>query len=417
MLADEHLSLGGRFAFVLPATVLTGSRWKSIRTLLLEKYCLDWIIVSHDNRTRHGVQGLPGRRLVSFSESTRIAEVLIVATKSGEFAASHNHVRFVNLVNNPDEPVQAMALTRKLLAMDGKATPFEPQAIAVGKTHWGSVTVIPQKALTAEPWEYTALAQPELIFVAEKIRAGESEVVGTTGISELGDIAHLGPYHMQVKNPKHGLFTIAETEDVLRAGIPALWHHKATRNTTLEAKADARLERRRDTDRAAQDTMLARQGRLHLVCDLGMAPQRVAAVLTQTPMLAISSWITLVFKEPAHGKEEALCLWLNSTPGLLLRLLNSNRPYLGRSRLPHELARVLPVLNVDTLSESQLEAAVTLYQDLKAKELRGFTDIANDPVRAELNTRLCREVLAVDPSAVDDLTPKLANEPTLHARA
>ena len=109
-------------------------------------------------------------------------------------------------------------------------------------------------------------------------------------------------------------------------------------------------------------------------------------------------------------------MWLNSTPGLLLRILNSNRPYLGRSSLPHELARALPVLDVNTLPKTQLEAAIAIYEDLKAKELRGFTDIANDPVRAELNTRLCREVLAVDPSAVDDLTRKLANEPTLHAR-
>ena len=162
MLADENLSLDGRFAFVLPATVLTGSRWKSIRKMLLDKYCIDWVIVSHDNRNRHGVQGLPGRRLVSFSESTRIAEVLIVATKSGEFAAAQNQVRFVNLVNNPDEPVQAMALTRKLLAMDGEASPFEPQAVAVGETNWGSLTVIPQKELTDESWEYTALASPNL---------------------------------------------------------------------------------------------------------------------------------------------------------------------------------------------------------------------------------------------------------------
>ena len=41
VLADENLSLGGRFAFVLPATVLTGSRWKSIRKMLREKYCID----------------------------------------------------------------------------------------------------------------------------------------------------------------------------------------------------------------------------------------------------------------------------------------------------------------------------------------------------------------------------------------
>ncbi len=418
VLANDTLRIGGRLAFVLPATVLTGSKWKGIRRLLCKQYCIDWVVVSHDSRHRSHTRGLPGRLWVSFSESTRGAEVLIVATmNNNQLEVSQNMVRFVNLVNNPDDPVQAMALTRKLLAMDGEASPFEPQAVAVGGTNWGSLTVIPQKELTDEPWEYTALAQPELVLAAEKISTGRSPALGATKISELGDIAHLGPYHMQVKNPKQGLFTIAETEDdALRAGIPALWHHKATRNTTLESKADARLERRSDKDRAAQDKMLARQGRLHLASELRLAPQRVAAVLTKTPMLGVSSWITLVLKEPAHGKEEALCLWLNSTPGLLLRILNSNRPYLGRSRLPHELARALPVLDVNTLSEAQLEAVAAIYEDLKAKELRGFTDIANDPVRTELNTRLCRDVLDVDPSPVDDLTHKLAKEPTLHAR-
>ena len=91
-------------------------------------------------------------------------------------------------------------------------------------------------------------------------------------------------------------------------------------------------------------------------------------------------------------------------------------PLFGSVSTAHELARVLPVLDVNTLSEPQLKAAIALYEDLKAKQLRGFTDIANDPVRAELNARFCREVLDVDPSAVDDLTHKLANEPTLHAR-
>ena len=55
-------------------------------------------------------RGNAGRLLVSFSESTRIAEVLIIATKNRQ-QATRNHVRFVNLLHNPDEPVQAMSLT------------------------------------------------------------------------------------------------------------------------------------------------------------------------------------------------------------------------------------------------------------------------------------------------------------------
>lgn len=96
--------------------------------------------------------------------------------------------------------------------------------------------------------------------------------------------------------------------------------------------------------------------------------------------------------------------------------MHSNRPYLGRSRVPHELARTMPVLDVDRLSSDQLSAATGVYADLKHRELLGFSALADDPVRREINERLCREVLGIDPEIVADITRKLALEPTLHAR-
>lgn len=162
--------------------------------------------------------------------------------------------------------------------------------------------------------------------------------------------------------------------------------------------------------------MLARSACLHLAADLGMGPQRVAAVMTEDPMLGISSWISVVPRGPGTGKNEALCLWFNSTFGLLLRVMHGNRPYLGRSRVPHELVRTMPVLAVDGLSNSQLAAPTALHAELRHRELQGFSALAEDPVRRELNERLCREVLGIDSEIVADLTRKLAREPTLHAR-
>ena len=147
VLADENLKEKGRLAFVLPATLLTGSRWGGIRKMLLEKYCVDWIVVSHDKRHRAKRKGVPGRLWVSFSESTRHAEVLIVATKKQPHASRHC-VRFVNLLHNPDEPVQAMALTRKLLAMDENALPLESRAINIGGKLWGNIIEVPQSELS-----------------------------------------------------------------------------------------------------------------------------------------------------------------------------------------------------------------------------------------------------------------------------
>ena len=96
--------------------------------------------------------------------------------------------------------------------------------------------------------------------------------------------------------------------------------------------------------------------------------------------------------------------------------MHGNRPYLGRSRVPHELARTMPVLDVGRLSNGQLTAAVAVYADLKHRKLQGFSALAEDPVRRKINERLCREVLGINPEIVVDITRKLALEPTLHAR-
>ena len=70
----------------------------------------------------------------------------------------------------------------------------------------------------------------------------------------------------------------------------------------------------------------------------------------------------------------------------------------------------------DLLSSDQLSAATAVYADLKQRELLGFSALAEDPVRREINERLCREVRGIDPEIVADITRKLALEPTLHAR-
>ena len=425
VLADEALDIGGRLAFVLPATMLTGSRWASIRRLLLSKYAVEWVIVSHDLRNRSAKKGLPGRRLVSFSESTRIAEVLIVATRRRSGRPKGSCACFVNLLRNPDEPIEALGLTRKLLALRDGLASLEPAGIDIGETTWGNAVSVPQEDLPWDggPWSLATFVQPGLALIAKSIASGKHDGLRALPVAALGSFADLGPYHMQVKNPKYGLFTVRErpastatAEWSLRAGIPALWHHKAARNTCLAASADALLERRADSSRADQDQMLAKSGCLHLAADLGMAPQRVAAVMTDSPMLGFSSWISVVIRNSRAGKNEALCLWLNSTFGLLLRVMHGNRPYLGRSRVPHELARTMPVLDVDRLSNGQLTTAAAVYAELKHHALQGFSALAVDPVRREINERLCREVLRINPEMVADITRRLALEPTLHAR-
>ncbi|MYE34184.1 MAG: hypothetical protein F4X23_04940 [Gemmatimonadales bacterium] len=319
VLAHEALDIGGRLAFVLPATILTGSRWAPIRRLLLSKYAVEWVVVSHDSRNRSAKKGLPGRLLVSFSESTRIAEVLIVATRRRSGDSKGCQACFVNLLRNPDEPIEALGLTRKLLTLRDGLAPLEPAGIDIGETTWGNAVTVPQEDLPLEggPWSLATFVQPGLALIAKRIALGKHGGLGSVPIAELGAFADLGPYHMQVKNPKYGLFTVRERpsgatgpEWELRAGFPALWRHKGFRNKSLEAQPDSRIERRADRLRSDQDRMLAKSGRLHLAAELRYAPQRLAAVITDKPMLGVRSWISVLPRNPAPGKDEALCLWL-----------------------------------------------------------------------------------------------------------
>ena len=421
MLADEHLKIGGRLAFVLPATVLTGSRWSPIRELLLDRYDIEWVIVSHDDRNRTARAGLPGRRYVAFSESTRIAETLIVATRRNDLEKANGWTRFVNLRRIPDEPIAAMGLVRALLTDrtdNDLQKDVECSVIDLAGVEWGEIIAVRQQMLDAGPWAHTTFIQSQLATTTLDFLHSQTFGSGQLPLTTLETICDLGPYHMQIKNPTQGLFDIVETDDPTSMGEPAVWHHSEKKMTTLKAAANAKLRRKRGKSRAEQDKMLEQASHLHIARELGHAPQRLAAIHTEEPMLGVSSWISLKMKNPRDGSEEVLCLWLNSTLGLLLRIVHANRPYLGRSRLPHELARTLRVIDVNRLTDPQLQMGKQIFADLADSPLAGFAKLTSDPVRCELDQRLTADLLALPDAAttVEQLAKMLAREPLLTTR-
>ena len=422
VLASEKVKPGGRIAFVLPATALTGSRWGPIRELLLEEFSVDWVVASHDPRNRNARGDLPGRRFVAFSESTRIAEALIVATKRGYRGSERpSQTRFVNLRRNPDEPIEAMAVAKALLASSSALPSGGRQEIIVGDAVWGEVESADQAELGGGSWTLATFVQGRLADLARSLVTcsvwQEGRISFRLPIASLEREWTLGPYEMQIKNPTQGLFDIVDTDDPTRNGHPALWHHGANRIKNLVVTANARITERSGKNANSQAAMLARAGRLQLARELGHAPQRLAAVVTAQPMLGVRSWITLTPKKPLHGSDEALCMWLNTSLGLLLRIVHANRPYLGRSAVPHELARTLPVLDVAALSEAQRAAACELFDEMKHQPLQGFAHLASDPVRRELEHRFFADVLGYSADAELDLLAQMLNrEPTLTTR-
>ena len=79
----------------------------------------------------------------------------------------------------------------------------------------------------------------------------------------------------------------------------------------------------------------------------------------------------------------------------------------------------LPILDVTTLSEKQLERAVKIFDEMCYKQMVPMHEIDKDPVRKELDERFAREVLGLPESvlapggALDVLRMKLALEPSI----
>jgi hypothetical protein len=88
-LAYLRLNDGGRIAFVLPKSVLSGASWFLIRTLFLEKFHVEYVVVSYDKENGY-----------NFSQSTNYSEVLVVARKS-KGSSNNQSTKFIMMLMKP----------------------------------------------------------------------------------------------------------------------------------------------------------------------------------------------------------------------------------------------------------------------------------------------------------------------------
>lgn len=401
VLAHHNLRGGGRIAFVLPSALVTGSSWKPIRHMLINNYEIDWVITSHDPRIRSAKAGLPGRMYASFSESTNMAELLLVATK--KIPSPSHKVRFVNLKTNPLSTIDAIAVARALIEMPEKAVDLSTS----GSSSWGQVHTVYQQTLTDEPWTETSFVQSELI---DTVRQVERDMP----LSPLGRDWMFGPYHMQIKGKGQGLFDIDESPDPLRSGHVALWHHNATEITKLSVSPNAHLTPRRNKAPLEQKKMLAKSSKLHFACEVRSNTQRLVAVLTDRPVLGVRSWITLKPKSPKAGDLETACLWFNSTLGFLIRLAHANRPYPGRSLITHSTISSLIALDVNSLTKKQRRQGKNSFRQIREMTLQPFHRMNVDTARQEIDITLCR-ILGLNPEDIAKIRDMLVCEPLVNA--
>jgi hypothetical protein len=155
----------------------------------------------------------------------------------------------------------------------------------------------------------------------------------------------------------------------------------------------------------------------HFNADFGFSSESTGMQFTERKSIGGRAWPSIALG--SIEQEKALVLWSNSSLGLLLRWWHSNKQQPGRGSIGVSALTSLPVLDVTKLSGEALARMVAIFDDMKQKELKPVNEVAQDAVRAEIDTRLAKEVLGFPAELVAPdgplalLRQKLALEPSI----
>lgn len=426
-LAHRKLRFGGTLALVMPVTLLSGSSWEASRRLLAKNY-RNLVVATIAGADSHAM---------AFSADTGMGECLIVGDKT-QFEESKRAV-FVTLNQRPSYPlegatiaeqVQLLASTQAIQRLEDGPSGGSP--IKFGDDIIGRALDAPLPI--AGGWNLARVSDLSLAQTAYQLvnnnrlwlpQQKESEAASVP-ITFVEDIAEVGPIDRDINGTNsdgtiRGPFALHPVSSGSAPTYPVLWGHDADRERTMTFEANWEGIPRTSTDSASVEInrkvehIWGTATHCHCNRDFQFNSQSTAMQFTQIRTIGGTAWLSLIL--PNVESEKAMVAWANSTLGLLMYWWHASRQQSGRGRLTKTTLYTLPVLDITSLRPDQLTAAVALFDDMCEQPLKPVHQIADDPVRRELDERFVREVLDLPESffePLDLLRRKLSKEPSIH---
>jgi len=428
VLADRKVKNGGTLAMVMPLSLMSGEAWEESRQLLRKSYD-DLILIS--------IAGLKDNDL-SFSADTGMGECLVIGRKTGQ---KSDRATFVVLNERPSSPMTGSSAAIQIRRLqEGKLRKLEDGPVGGSLLHFGDDVIgyvmdapLPEKG----PWNLARIKDSALAQVAYQMAncgiiwlpsmtKNDAIPVSVTTVSRIGKV---GPYHMDINGntPDGGIrgpFRIEALKTKTAPTYPVLWTHDARRERCMEFEADSegilRQGKNSTEDKFAQEKasmIWSTASHCHFNRDFRFNSQSTAMQFSSKKTIGGMAWPSIILSNAEQ--EKVLTLWGNSTLGLLLHWWYVNKQQAGRGRSGVAALTSMPVLDVTKLSKEVLAKAVTIFDEMKQKELRPINEIAKDTVRQEIDVRLATEVLGFPPKlAAPDrplalLRQKLALEPSI----
>ena len=409
-LADAKVKPGGVLALVLPITVISGKSWAAARHRLARHY-RDLTVVT---------LATVGQYARAFSADTGEGEALIVAVKRGapvEAADADTPTLYSNLRHRPRSTVDSMEVARAISQGPARETEF----IWIGADEIGCYI----RASLADGG-CTALRDADVVSAALNLPRGALHLprrldADPLPVTSLGNLGARGKYHQDISGPEEnragvprGPFNIIPWREGTPT-YPVLWWHDAARERRLVVAPDSEGLVRPGRRQHAIDVWETAT-RLHFNRDFRLNSQSLAACLTPEQSIGGRAWPNF-HVEGDPRREQALALWTNTTPGLIAFWWLGTRQHAGRVSVTITMLPSLPVLDVQTLTESQLRLAARLFSEFASRDLLPANEAYRDETRQDLDRAVLCELLGLPASILEPLSllrRQWCEEPTVH---
>ena len=367
----------GTLALVLPSVVPTAPGNQELRKYLAYRFHIDTIVSSHD----------PTR--IFFSENTSIGEVLLVCRRwrSDE---PKPPTRVFNLARNPETALEALDTAARIgEAVDGAdvtARDFTVQEVDAQRIARGD-------------WSAVNFLSPFLVEAHRNLSETNPGSVATVPLHTLADI---GPGGQRIRDA----YTNSTMPTV--SGRRALWYHKTDVIQSMAVETDVYIEPK-PSKLSMADGYWEQRSQLLLPHRLWLPLARVAAVMLGEQAVG-SIWTPCRTNNPDIIK--ALCLYLNSTPGLLSLLGHRDNRKPSYPSFSLDTLRSAPVPDLTALGEAELGMLTSWFDWLQHETLQPFPLMADDPVRAQIDDAVV-QALGLDAEWVATIRQALAREPSV----
>ena len=366
-------------AAVLPLVTATNASSLDIRRFLAARYHIETIVTSHD----------PER--IYFSENTNIGEMLLVCRRWPASRGPKPPTRVVNLAVNPDTPADAIGIAWAIA--DG--------TIADRRDNW-TVQEWPERKIAAGNWGAVQFLSPYLCDTFDDLMGGElfSSIA-------LGRIADIGPAGQYVRG------TFDRSNMPAAGGMSALWDHKTDVTQSMLANTDTHIAPKPGKEQTAE-RLWEQRGTMLLPTRLFLPTVRVISARLNAAGVG-SAWVPCKIKGQPPDWEKAMCVYLNSSIGILSVLGDRSNRKPTYPNISIDDMRKLVVPDFAAIGSDAVAQLAAAYDAHAADVLLPLPQLDADSARLALDDAVA-SALGLDGEMVATVRRSLAMEPSVTGR-